>query len=442
MGLTWRLPDLLSPAASTAHPRRPDARGVPAFTRSPRLLILSASVGAGHVRAAQALEAACGAGEFPGEVRHLDVLRFTNRAFRTLYSQGYLELVDKAPDVLGWFYDRLDTPWKSNRLQQAFEQANLAPFVRQLESLRPDWALCTHFLPAGIIAWLRRHQRIRVPQAVVVTDFDVHAFWLLGDVEQYFVAREEAAAYLERTGVPPERIRVSGIPVDPVFALPKDRAGVRRRHGLDQTLPTLLLSVGGFGLHGAARILEALLAIHRPVQIVAVAGARAEVRVRLQRVAAGAPPPHRVQVLGFTTAMDELMAAADLLVGKAGGLTSSEALARGLPLLIVNPTPGQEERNSDHLLEAGAAVRCNNLSTIGWKVEQLLGEPGRLERLREAARAAGRPRAALDIISAMRGLMGITPPLGLPPLAGPADKEGGTLARLGSPGRRRARDRS
>ncbi len=418
MGLTWRLPDLLSGAASTAHPARPDVKSVPAFTRSPRLLILSASVGAGHVRAAQALEAAFAAGDFPGEARHLDVLRFTNQAFRTLYSQGYLELVDKAPDLLGWVYDRLDIPWKSNRLQQAFEQANLVPFVRLLGRLRPDWALCTHFLPAGIIAWLRRHRRLQVPLAVVVTDFDVHALWLLRAVEHYFVAREEAAVYLERTGVPPERISATGIPVDPVFAAPMDRLEARRCHGLDPTLPTLLLSVGGFGLHGAARILEALLAIRQPVQIVAVAGARAEVRARLQRVAAGAPPRHRVQVLGFTTAMDELMAAADLLVGKAGGLTSSEALARGLPLLIVNPTPGQEERNSDHLLEAGVAVRCNNLPTIGWKIERLLGEPGRLDRLQEAARAAGRPRSALDIVSAMRGLMGSTPPEGLPPLAG------------------------
>jgi len=438
MGLTWRLPDLLSPAASTVHPPRLDAKALPTFTRSPRVLILSASVGAGHVRAAQALEAAFSAGDFPGEARHLDVLRYTNQAFRTLYSQGYLELVDKAPDVLGWVYDRLDIPWKSNRLQQAFEQANLVPFVKLLTSLRPEWALCTHFLPAGIIAWLRRHRRLQVPQAVVVTDFDVHALWLLRDVEHYFVAREEAAAYLEQIGVPPERISVTGIPVDPVFTVPKDRLEARRRHGLDQNLPTLLLSVGGFGLHGAARTLEALLAIRQPVQIVAIAGARAEVRERLQRVAAGTPPRHRIHVLGFTTAMDELMAAADLLVGKAGGLTSSEALARGLPLLIVNPTPGQEERNSDYLLEAGAAVRCNNLPTIAWKIERLLGEPGRLDRLREAARAAGRPRASLDIVSAMGTLVGSTPPEGLPPLA---DTRRGDAEAPRRPGGRRERSR-
>jgi len=389
---------------------------MPAFSRSPRVLILSASVGAGHLRAAQALEAAFAASEFPGEAKHLDVLRFTNPAFRTLYSQGYIELVNKAPDLLGWLYDRLDVPWKSHRLQQAFENANLAPLVRSLAALRPDFALCTHFLPAGIIAWLRRKGRLALPQAVVVTDYDVHALWLLRDVEHYFVAREEARAYLEGAGVPVERISMTGIPIDPMFATPRNKASARRLHGLKDDLPTLLVSVGGFGLDGAVKILECLLAVRLPLQVVAVAGARADVRNRLQRVAAAAASRHRVHVLGFTTAMDELMAAADLLVGKAGGLTSSEALARELPLLIVNPIPGQEERNSDHLLEVGAALRCNNLSTLAWKVEDLLADPNRLTRLRERARAAARPRASFDIVDRMTTLLRTTPPEGLPAL--------------------------
>jgi processive 1,2-diacylglycerol beta-glucosyltransferase len=392
---------------------------MPAFSRSPRVLILSASVGAGHLRAAQALEAAFAASEFPGEAKHLDVLGFTNPAFRTLYSQGYIELVNKAPDLLGWLYDRLDVPWKSHRLQRAFEQVNLAPLVRLLTALRPDFALCTHFLPAGIIAWLRRKDRLALPQAVVVTDFDVHALWLLRDVEHYFIAREEARSYLEVAGVHVERISVTGIPIDPIFAMPRNKASARRLHGLKDDLPTLLVSVGGFGLDGAVKILECLLAVLHPLQVVAVAGARADVRNRLQRVAAAAPSRHRVHVLGFTTAMDELMAAADLLVGKAGGLTSSEALARELPLLIVNPIPGQEERNSDHLLEVGAALRCNNLSTLAWKVENLLADPARLTRLRERARAAARPRASFDIVNRMIALLQTTPPEGLPPLPGP-----------------------
>ncbi|MEK7204698.1 MAG: hypothetical protein AAB254_04245, partial [candidate division NC10 bacterium] len=284
---------------------RRERGAAPSFSRSPRVLILSASVGAGHLRAAQALEAAFAASDFPGEARHLDVLGFTNPAFRTLYSQGYIELVNKAPDLLGWLYDRLDVPWKSHRLQQAFEKINLSPFVRLLTALRPDFALCTHFLPAGIIAWLRRKGRLALPQALVVTDFDVHALWLLRDVEHYFVARKEARAYLEGAGVPGERISVTGIPVDPIFATPRNRASARRLHGLQDELPTILLSVGGFGLDGATKILECLLAVRFPLQVVAVAGARAEVQRRLQRTAAAAPPRHRVHVLGFTAAMDE-----------------------------------------------------------------------------------------------------------------------------------------
>jgi processive 1,2-diacylglycerol beta-glucosyltransferase len=252
-----------------------------------------------------------------------------------------------------------------------------------------------------------------------VTDFDVHALWLLRDVEHYFVAREEARAYLEGAGVPVERISVTGIPIDPIFATPRNRASARRLHGLQDDLPTILLSVGGFGLDGAAKILEGLLHVRHPLQVVAVAGARAEVQRRLQRVAAAAPPGHRIDVLGFTTAMDELMAAADLLVGKAGGLTSSEALARELPLLIVNPIPGQEERNSDHLLEVGAALRCNNLSTLAWKVENLVADRDRLTRLRERARVAARPRASFDIVDRMTTLLQTTPPEGLPSLSVP-----------------------
>lgn len=420
------------PAERAARGRRGGA-SPPVFSRSPRVLILSAAVGAGHVRAAEALEAAFRAGPFPGEACHVDVLRYTNRAFRTLYSRGYIELVNKAPDLLGWLYDRFDVPWKVSRLQPAFEQLNLGPFVRLLRDLEPDWALCTHFLPAGIIAWLRRSHRLALPQAVVVTDFDVHAFWLIQGVEHYFVAREEARVYLAGAGVPPDRISVTGIPVHPLFATPRDKASMRRLHGLDEKLPTLLLSVGGFGLDIASKILEGLLAVRTPVQVVAVAGKSADVRARLQRVAdAAAPRAHPVRVLGFTTAMDELMAAADLLVGKAGGLTSSEALARELPLLIINPIPGQEERNSDHLLEAGAALRCHTLSTLAWKVEHLLADPDRLCRLRAGAGAAARPRAAFDVVDRVATLLSTTPPEGLPAFPVPEPARAGGLRRRAS----------
>jgi processive 1,2-diacylglycerol beta-glucosyltransferase len=144
-----------------------------------------------------------------------------------------------------------------------------------------------------------------------------------------------------------------------------------------------------------------LLALGRPWQIVAIAGKGDEVRRRLEKIADGAGElpsgAARLRAVGFTTEMDRYMAAADLLVGKAGGLTSSEAMSRGLPMALIEPIPGQEERNADHLLEAGAAVRCNNLPAAAWKIAALLDDEPRMQRMREAARRMGRPHAAAAI---------------------------------------------
>jgi processive 1,2-diacylglycerol beta-glucosyltransferase len=149
------------------------------------------------------------------------------------------------------------------------------------------------------------------------------------------------------------------------------------------------------------QLVGTLLALGRPWQIVAIAGKGEEVRRRLEKIADGAGKlpggAARLRAVGFTTEMDRYMAAADLLVGKAGGLTSSEAMSRGLPMALIEPIPGQEERNADHLLEAGAAVRCNNLPAAAWKIAALLDDEPRMQRMREAARRMGRPHAAAAI---------------------------------------------
>jgi processive 1,2-diacylglycerol beta-glucosyltransferase len=146
---------------------------------------------------------------------------------------------------------------------------------------------------------------------------------------------------------------------------------------------------------------ESLLALQRPWQIVAIAGKSEKMRLRLEQIAdaAGKLPSGkpRLRAVGFTNEMDRYMATADLLVGKAGGLTSSEAMARGLPMALIEPIPGQEERNADHLLEAGAALRCNNLAAAAWKIATLLDDAARMELMRTAARGMGRPNAAADI---------------------------------------------
>ncbi len=371
-----------------------------------KVLILSASAGAGHLRAAEAIERAIAATGAAESVRHVDVLDFTNALFRRLYTEAYLEMVARMPDVLGWYYDYTDDPDKDDTLESAFNKMNTRPFVRMIGEFRPDVAICTHFLPAEIISWLTGRGTLATRQAIVVTDFDIHAHWLCANYAHYFVPLDETRAHLEALGVPAAKITVSGIPVDPAFAEPKDRDAMREKHGLRRDGAVILISAGGFGVGNIDALIGSLLTLRHRVQVVAICGRNAEMKDRLDALAAGLDPDASValKVVGFTAEMDEYMAAADLIVGKPGGLTTSEALSRGLVFVVVAPIPGQEERNADHLLEEGAALRCNNLPVLAYKIDRLLGDPARLAAVRANVRRLARPRAAFDIVAKLAAL--------------------------------------
>jgi processive 1,2-diacylglycerol beta-glucosyltransferase len=366
----------------------------------PRVLLLSASSGAGHVRAAQALEKAFAA-RGDCTVEHIDTIQYVSKLFQRMYDKTYISMVRRAPEFMGLLYDRTDQPWQHPRRRLALDRLNTTPMIRMLKRVQPDLCVVTHFLAAEIVAWLIAKRKLRAHNAIVVTDYDVHAMWLCRTVDRYYVAMEEAAEYLAHIGVPRDKLRVTGIPVDSLFAEPLDRAEARRALGLDATALSILISAGGYGIGPVEQLVNDLLALERPWQIVAIAGKAEKVRKRLEEISrrAGklASGSLRLVPVGFTTDMDKYMAAADLLVGKAGGLTTSEALARALPMALIEPIPGQEERNADHLLEAGAAIRCNNLPAAGWKIAGLLDDPARLARMREAARAMGKPGAAAAI---------------------------------------------
>jgi processive 1,2-diacylglycerol beta-glucosyltransferase len=370
-----------------------------------RVLVLSASAGAGHLRAAEAIEKAIRLRGLASEVQHVDVLKYTNQVFRHFYSKAYIDLVNKAPEVLGWLYDHLDEPGKNDPIRLAFDRLNANPFIRYLHRYRPDVAICTHFLPSEIISSLKGEGKVQVLNAVVVTDFDVHAMWLCRHVEQYFVALEETKAHLKAIGVPEALVTTSGIPVDPIFAKPKDKRAMRRKHSLDDRF-TILASAGGFGVGPVAHLVQTLSRLSHPARVVVVCGRNEALRSELADKAKKLAKHSLVSftLLGFTTDMDELMTAADLYVGKPGGLTTSEALAKGLPMVVINPIPGQEERNSDHLLEEGVAIRCNNLPALAYKIDRLIKTPGKLSQMSENARAMAKPQAAFALVDRLLAL--------------------------------------
>lgn len=369
-----------------------------------RVLILSASAGTGHLRAAEALEKAANAHPEVGEVLHLDALRYTNKMFRRFYGQFYIDLVKSAPVLLGWFYDTQDEPWKTEKMRFMLDRMNTGPLIRKIKTFQPDLTVCTHFLPAEILAHLIKRDKIDTELSVTVTDYYVHAMWLSRVFHRYFVANEESRIQLENIGFPPECITVSGIPVDPAFARERDRSQLRIKHGLRPDIPVLLVSAGALGVSSAERIVEVLGELTEPVQVVVVCGKNEKLRQTVMEQVEHYPAPcaHlNFKVLGYTNEMHDLMMAADLYIGKPGGLTTAEAMSCGLPMVIYQPIPGQEERNSDYLLENGAAVKCNQLATMAYKVVLLLKNPERMAKMRMRAKGLGHPDAAVNIIQTL-----------------------------------------
>jgi processive 1,2-diacylglycerol beta-glucosyltransferase len=371
---------------------------IPPSAQGKKVLLMSASAGSGHIRAAEALVTAFSEDPRVGEVLHVDSLQFTNKLFRDFYSKLYISMVKSAPTVLGAFYNASDEPWKMESIRLAMDRLNTGKLVKFVKEFEPDYTVCTHFMPAGIMAHLIDEGLLNTHLSIVVTDFDCHAMWLSRAFHRYFVALEETKVHLEALGLPGERVTVSGIPTDRAFAKPINRESVCREYGLDCAKRILLMSAGTFGVGPAEYVVSRLRQLQHEAQIVVTCGRSDDLRERVSGIVNG---DERFRVLGYCDRYHELMHLADLFIGKPGGLTTAEALVCELPMVIFSPIPGQEERNSDHLLEEGIAIRCNNLTTIAFKVDQLLADPDRLTSMRANARRLARPDACKDIVNTL-----------------------------------------
>ena len=224
-----------------------------------------------------------------------------------------------------------------------------------------------------------------------MTDFDVHAFWVQPGADLTCVATEELRAILADRGVPPDRVAATGIPILPEFSTAHDRRAIRASLGIRDEKPAVLVMGGGSGV---GSMLDAVTAARDAgnVHVLAVAGRNEALERRLRALAP--PAGGTLPAFGFVSNVHELMAASDVAVTKSGGLTTAECLASGLPMVVRDPIPGQEERNCDFVLEAGAGVRTHGPASLRFKLGALLADPARLSRMKAAARAAGRPRAA------------------------------------------------
>lgn len=367
----------------------------PAARKVSRVLLLSVSAGAGHVRAADAL-AAHALADFPRlAVRHIDMMSLVPRWFRAAYRDLYLKLSAGLPEAWGWLYRKMDGPAPSGiteRARRALQRFGARRLLAEIAAFDPHAIVCTHFLPAELLADERKTGRLRCAVWVQVTDFDLHRMWLQDGVSGYFVASEELAFRLRAHGVPAAQIVVSGIPVMPGFAAAPARAQAAAVLGLDAALPTVLMMSGGTGAGLHKDSIRTLLAQQPRLQLIVLTGHNEALLHSLQEVTAAFAG--RLRAFGFTRDVHLAMACADLAITKPGGLSTAECLTMGLPMLLVNPIPGQEERNAAYLMQEGAALRADDPVTLQYRLQKLLAEPAQLARMRERALALAKPRAA------------------------------------------------
>jgi processive 1,2-diacylglycerol beta-glucosyltransferase len=357
-----------------------------------RILIATVTAGAGHVAAASALEEAWRLLRNDDVVECVDLVKFFSPLHKKLYVGGYVQLVERAPELWGMIFDKTDNPkllQRLGKLRRSFPNNSRNKFERHLKKFKPDAVLCTHFLPVELLDIFQRDKKSPPFVISVITDFEAHALWMNPCVDLYCVAAEETKSRLIARGVMAENIVATGIPIAAKFSTKPDANVVRKNYGLRDDQPVLLVLGGGFGMGPVAEIMRELDKVPQQFQIVVIAG-RNE---KLRRELAAQNYKHPTCILGFSTNMHELMCVADLIITKPGGLTTSEALAMGKPLFILNPIPGQEAANSDFLLEHGAAAKANRVEDLPFRIEQMINSK-KLSEMSKAAKSLGRPQSA------------------------------------------------
>jgi processive 1,2-diacylglycerol beta-glucosyltransferase len=364
----------------------------------PRVLLLHASVGTGHKRAAEALATAFRLRQ-PGEVRVEDVLDHTSRLFRVAYARSYLELTDRAPLLWGYFYTQTNADPNlaefTNNIRKLVESIGTTGLKDLLRACSPEVIICTHFLPMELLVRYKRNARLSQPIYCVITDHAAHTFWTYTEIDGYFVPDEQTREQLIARGVSAAQICVSGIPVDPAISAAKDCQSLRARHSLPADQPVLTLFGGGLDDEQVRMIVKGLLRSGITGALVIVAGRNPTL---LDSLADLEPTAQlSLHLHGFIEFVDDLIVASDLVITKAGGLIVSEVLARAVPLIVINPIPGQEEWNADYVVSTGAGVQLRMAASVPATVARLLGHPQIMGEMRACAQAVARPRAAAEV---------------------------------------------
>lgn len=333
----------------------------------------------------------------------VDSYRYASHVFHRVASNGYIGMVKMLPQLYRYIYDQAERATKVSAFKSWLHHYTALNLRQYVDELAPDVVVCTHAFPCGVMAEYKREYADAPPVVGIVTDFVVHPFWIHRNIDGYAVATPAMRNALIARGVLPERIKVTGIPIDGRFADRQAKADARRAIGVHPYRTTLLLMGGGLGIGPLEKALSRIDSLRHDVQTVVVVGKNARLEQRI--VDAARRMRKHVKVAGFVPNVYEYMRAADVLVSKPGGLTSSEALAACLPVVMLRPLPGQEERNARYLAEAGVGVRAQTSREMFDLLDAILADPVRMHRMSANAKRLARPYAADDIAEMLEDLV-------------------------------------
>ncbi|MGB2706206.1 MAG: glycosyltransferase [Candidatus Omnitrophota bacterium] len=348
-------------------------------------VIFYATAGIGHKKAALAVKEAFDKSGHK-DVLIADVLDYTSRFFRVSYGAIYLFLIKYLPTLWGFSYYILDNPvvyFFLSPIRRLVNGVNSRKLVEFLLEAKPKTVIVTHFMPSEVIANLKKKGLLSTRLISVITDYRSHSFWLSKYVDCYVAGSDYTRDDLIRRGIPPDKIRVFGIPCASSFSKEHDTEKIRGKVGLQSGKATVFVLGGGFGVGPIRRITLHLDRAKQDFQVIVVCGYNARLYKAIKRIARFAK--HRFRVYGFIDNVDELMAISDVLVSKPGGITVTEALNAGVPMIVVDPIPGQEMRNYGFLEKNRAASKIKRPEDIIRVVGELIGSDG-LKVLRENVR--------------------------------------------------------
>ena len=363
-----------------------------------KVLIFYASAGHGHEKAAQAILESFGDSGKLFSVRAIDTLSIGCPLLCKFYRQVYFFQLKYVPWLWGMFYYSFDMPlvyFFMKRVRRILNTLMAKDLEKLLISENPDVVICTHFTAIEVTSNLKKKNKIRPRLVAVVTDYMPHYVWTASEVDQYVVALEETRVELARRGADLQRINVLGIPIEKKFLVRPNRSEIIRKLGLNERFFTVLVTSGGAGIGAIQNIVEGLLVLRKPLQMLVVCGSNKNLRMNLE---VRASVDNGLRVFGFVDNMHELMEASDLVVGKAGGLTITESFCAGKPVILFQSVPGQEARNAELVRKQGAGFVTDQSKQVVEKIVELSDSPQKMESLKKGIAAFAKPSAGRDIV--------------------------------------------